>query len=250
VRLRASAYTGFRAGTSAELFVDNRGRGVTAANPTLSPEELLGVEVGVDLTSGRSASTRFTGYWSEATNLIERILIGRAGPEGDFIEPCGVVQPNGQCLERQNLGEVRIYGLEIEHAMRFDRYWNLHFSGALLDTEVTSSPGNPEIVGNRTVRTPNQTATLSLGYANPKIIQAEVQAQWIGDRFDDAENEDRLEELLVVDLSAARNLSARWRILAGVVNVFDEDEITDISSGLPQRRSPRTYHLGFSFRSR
>jgi iron complex outermembrane receptor protein len=250
LRLRASVYSGFRAGTPSELFVDSLGRNIVLSNPTLAPEKLRGAEAGVDLTPSRRASTRLTGYWSRAEDLIERFVLGRAGPAGAFIEPCGQVQPNGNCAQRRNLGEVRVLGIEVEQTVDLDAHWRLHLAGTLLDTEVTSSPGTPGLVGNRTIRTPNEAINLNLRYSHPRFLQGELHASWIGQRWDDPENEDLLPEQFLVHASVARGLGRRWTASAGVQNLFDEREIVDFSGSLAQLGAPRTAYVGVSFRSR
>jgi len=250
LRLRGSVYSGFRAATPNELFVDSLGRNIVMSNPTLEPEKLLGVEAGVDLTPSRRASTRLTGYWSHGEDLIERFVAGRAGPGGAFIEPCGEVQPNGNCAQRRNLGEVRVLGLEVEQTVDLHAHWRLHLAGTLLDTEVTDSPGTPQLVGNRTVRNPNEAVSLTLRYDNPRWLQGELDARWIGERWDDPENEDLLPEQFVVHVSVARALASRWSVSAGVQNLFDERVIVDFSGSLAQLAAPRTAYVGVSFRSR
>jgi iron complex outermembrane recepter protein len=250
VRLRGALYTGFRAGAPAELFVDNRGRNVTLSNPELAPERLVGAEAGVDFTPSRRLATRATAFWSEGRDLIDRILLGRAGPEGEIVDPCGFLSAGATCRIRENLGEVRTGGVEIEQDARLADHWRIHLVGTLIESEVTSSPETPELEGNRVLQVPEEAGVLSLLYENPRLLHAELRGRYVGDRWNDAENTEALPSQFVVDLSLARSLTARWRLYAGVTNLFDRESITTYSGSLAVLAPPRLAHLGFSFASR
>lgn len=250
VRVRGALYTGFRAGAPAELFVDNLGRNITLSNPALSPERLVGAEAGADFTPTHRLTTRATAFWSEGSDLIDRILIGRARPGGEVIEPCGFLSAGGTCRIRENLGEVRTVGIEIEQEARFADHWRVHLTGTLIDGQVTSSPGTPQLEGNRVLRVPDEAGVLSLLYENPRLLHAELRGRYLGDRWNDVENIELLPSQFMVDLSLARSLTRRWRLYAGVTNLFDREAISGYSASLVELAPPRLAHIGFSFVTR
>lgn len=251
VRVRGSAYTGFRAGTPSELFITNTATSKTAANPNLKPERLVGIESGVDYSPSPRLTTRATVYWNQGEDLIERIFIGTAPPGGAVIDPCGFLIAGGQCRERQNLNEVRTYGLELDQDWRFETYWRARLTGTLLSTEVTESPADLTLVGNRVPRTPNQAGSFSLEYANPRLLRAQVRVRYVGDRFDDAPNVDALPERTLVDLAVARDVGKRFQVFANAQNVFDQQRLTDISATTGNElNAPRLLQIGVRFRSR
>lgn len=247
-RLRASVYGGFRAGAPGEMFVDNLGRNINKANPALEPEELLGAEIGIDLSPGRVSSTRATVYAHETENLIDRLNVGRAAPGGEVIEPCGFVQSGGRCRFRQNLDTVRVVGLELDQRFDFGDFWQVWLSGTVLDSEVRESLIDPTLVGNDVRRTPEEVATLRLNYRNPEVVLAEIRARYVGERYDDPGNEDLLPSQFYIDLSFSRDLSAKWRVFAGVTNLFDEQEVVNPSADGDEISPPRLYRVGVRFR--
>jgi outer membrane receptor protein involved in Fe transport len=195
-------------------------------------------------------TTRATVYWNQGEDLIERIFIGTAPPGGAVIPPCGFLIAGGQCRERRNLNEVRTYGLELDQEVRFARYWRARLTGTLLSTEVTESPADPELVGNRVPRTPNESGSLTLEYLDPRLLLVQARVRYIGDRFDDAPNVDPLPERTLVDLSAARDITKRFQVFATAQNVFDQQRLTDISATTGNElNAPRLLQIGVRFRS-
>jgi outer membrane receptor protein involved in Fe transport len=249
LRVRGAAYTGFRAGTPNELFIDSVGRNRNLSNPKLAPEKLTGGEVGVDFTPSRALATRVTVFANESRDLIERIDLGRAPPEGGIVEPCGFMAPGGRCRQRRNVGEVRVIGVELEQEARLSPRWRLHLSGALTDSEITRAPGLEQIVGNRVLRTPREAATLALHYRDERST-ATARLLYVGDRFHDTANLLPLEEQLYVDLSFSLAFGMRWELLAGVQNLLDERYVVNLSGDFPEYGTPRLVHLGVRFRSR
>jgi outer membrane receptor protein involved in Fe transport len=226
------------------------GQNITLSNPELAPERLVGAEAGMDFTPSHLLATRATVFFSEGRDLIDRILIGRAGPAGGIIEPCGFVFPRAACRIRENLGEVRTGGIEIEQDVRLAEHWRVHLVGTLVEAEVTSSPETPQLEGNRVLRVPEEAGVASLGYENPRLLHAELRGRYMGDRWNDAENTELLPSQLIVDLSLARSLGPRWRLYGGVTNLFDRETISGYSASLVELASPRLAHFGFSFLSR
>jgi outer membrane receptor protein involved in Fe transport len=243
-RLRSSVYTGFRAPTAAELFVTAPGRNKNNANPRLEPERLVGGEVGVDFTPSPRLMTRVTGYWSEGRDLVERVLIGRGGPGGTVIEPCGFMPPGATCRLRENVAEVQAKGLEIEQSVDLPSFWRLDLFGTLLESEVTDNPASPALVGNTVLRTPDHAGTLSLAYENPRTLYAVARVTYSGDRWNDVDNTELLESHVMVDVSASRPLGAHFTVFAGVTNLFDDEYLVNFSDQGPLLGAPRMAHVG------
>jgi len=251
-RIRASAYTGFRGATPSELFVGfiSRGNRITVANPALAPETLVGVEAGYDYTPGSRFSARFTGFWNEIEDMIERVTAGRVGPEGGVIEPCGFFPSSGSCSQRRNLGKARTAGLEVDGGYQPANFWFLNLAATLMDTEILENPDDPELVGNRLERAAEEQVLLGVQYANPRLFQALLRTRYVSERFNDAENEEPLPAFLLVDLSIARQVTPKWEVFGGVENAFDEIYVTRYRSAGPEIAAPRLFHIGFRFTSR
>ncbi len=252
-RFRGATYTGFRSPMPSELFVgasSTRTR-VRVPNPNLEPETLVGAELGYDYTPSSTLNARLTGFWSETRNLIQVITVDRAGPGGEVIEPCGEVPPGARCQQRQNLGRTRAYGAEISGDYRPLPSWGFAFATTLLRAVVAENPDEPELVGNRISSTPEARYLLSASYLDDRLIDVFLRYRYIGDKFDDVENEDYLPSYQVVDLSLSRGLGKHWSIYGGVENLFDEAFIVTYSttSG-PILGPPRLFHVGFRYSNR
>lgn len=247
-RLRASIYGGFRAAAPGEMFVDNLGRNINKSNPNLEPEEMLGAEVGLDLSTGSVSSTRATVYVNETDNLIDRLNLGRAGPGGEVLGGCGFVPEGVRCRFRENLDTVRVIGLELDQRFTLAEHWRVWLSGTLLDTDVRESLVDPNLVGNSVRRTPDEVATVRLDYSNPEILSGQLRVRYVGERFDDAVNETLLESQTYVDLSFSRNLGENWRLFAGITNLFDERNVINPDTDADELSPPRLYRVGVRFR--
>ncbi|HEX9800204.1 MAG TPA: TonB-dependent receptor [Thermoanaerobaculia bacterium] len=251
-RLRGAAYTGFRAPVPSELFVGAvpRNNRETAANPALEPERLVGGEIGYDATPSSALRARLTLYASETEDLIERITIGRVGPGGGVVEPCGTVGPNGSCTQRRNLGETRARGVEIGVDYQPHPRWRFELAAAVGETEIVDNPADPDLVGNEPEHTPSRRATLGIDWRGTDGLTAGLRVRHVSARWAEAENENRLDDHTLVDLSLARALGARLELVAGVENLLDEEFDVDFSSSRGFLLGPgRIYQLGVRYRS-
>jgi len=231
-RLRGAAYSGFRSPVPSELFVGSapRNNRETVANPALGPETLIGAELGWDLSPSSRFHARITAFWSETDDLIQRITVGRVGPEGGVVEPCGAVGPRGACQQRQNLGTTHAYGTELDGQIRLHPRWRVDFAAAWLSTEITDNPAAPELVGNELEHTPGEKFTLGLVYDDARRLSAALRLRHLGERWTEAENENRLDASTLLDLTLAHRLSARLELFGGVENLLDETYRVDFGS--------------------
>jgi len=248
LRLRGAMYTGFRAGTPNELFIDTVSGSRNISNPNLSPEKLFGGELGFDWTPSRRSSTRVTAFGSRSRDLIDRVNLGRTGPLGGVIEPCGQLPPFTRCRQRRNVGTVRVYGVDLEQEVRLADNWRLHLLATLLRSKILDAEGLPEQVGNSMTRTPDETATLELRYDRSPISGA-LRVRYLGENFTDTTNTEQVDAQTHLDLSGALSLGRGWELTAGVQNLLDDRWI--IQPGpFPTYSTPRLIHLGVRFRAR
>ena len=138
-------------------------------------------------------------------------------------------------------------GLEFETDYRPADFWRLFFSASLHGSEVTKNPTDPEFVGNRIARASEKQASVGITYDNPGILYALIRGRYVGDRYDDAENEDYIPSYYLVDLSLSRSIGQNWGVFAGVENLLDETFAIRISSAGTVIGAPRLYHLGLRF---
>ncbi len=242
--LRGSVYGAFRAPTVNELYRPFRvGNDITEANETLEPERLSGVEFGAVRYQGGSRLS-LNAFINRVENPIANVTLA-AIPSGRFFRPCGFVPGGGSCRQRLNLDRTRIQGLEAELRQRLGDVWRLDLSYLYSNAEVDGAADFPELEGRRLAQTPEQSASLGLEYSNPDVLQARLGVRFVGSQFEDDLNTRPLSSFAVVDLSAARALSGRWQVFAGLENLLDEEVQVGISgTGLVTVGAPRMVHLG------
>jgi len=249
-RLRLSVYTGFRAATPSELWVPTASRNPIWPNPELQPEELVGAELGLDLSLSRNASLRLTGFRNEIDSLVDRIEVGRNTSGPGIIEPCGLLGSGARCRVRVNLGEVATSGLDLEAEVRAGSHWRMVLQGNLLDTEIVSAPADPEIEGNRLIDAPNAGASFTAYYRHPRFLGAMLRARYRGSRYDDTENLEIIASHVLVDVSLSRPIRSSWEIFVGAQNLFQESYVISYGSDGDAIGAPRIARFGVRFRSR
>ena len=251
VSVRASAYTGFRAPTTGELYKGFRsGSTTTESNSELDAERLRGAELGADYHPSGRFFGRATAFWNELEDLILNTTVGVAGPAGAVIPPCGVILPRGVCRQRNNVGKVEALGLELEGEYRPNERWSFSLSGLFEETEIESAPQLPDLVGKRVPQTPEQTVVARVRFADPRIVDAIVQGRYVGQRFEDDVNSLSLSDLTIADLMLSRQVHEMLSVFVGVENLFDERyEVQRDTTGLVlvERRSA---HVGVRFAHR
>ena len=103
-------YRAFRAPTLNELYRPFQvGTVMTAANAALRPEVLWGGELGPQLVVGTLVA-RATGFWNEISDPI-------------FNATLAMPAPDGATRMRQNLGQARVAGVELETSWRPFAAW-------------------------------------------------------------------------------------------------------------------------------
>ena len=246
IRWRAAAYRGFRAPTPAELYRTSTVRGgvVIAPNPDLEPEHLIGVESGMNFTRGKYGG-QVTLFWNEIEDAVAFVDLADAGPVDEVIEPCGLVEAGGICRAWRNIGETRALGAEVDFVYRPAPAWDLSVSYLYSDQEFTDAPEDPELEGNTPRHAPEDAYTLRVEYSDPRILTASLQGRYIGDRFDDNNNELPVDSFFVVDMTLSKGITDQFELFAAVENLFDEEyEIRVSSRGLVEIGRPRWIYGG------
>ncbi len=248
--LRASAYKAFRAPTLNELYRQFTVRTVTTlANENLGSERLTGAEGGFDLTPLEGLKVRVTGFWNRVKDPVANVTLDPPFPPGcpSF---AGAV-----CRKRQNLGETRVRGLEVEAEYLAFRDLlgkdDLTLTASYLfdDTEVLKAPARPSLVGLRIPQVPKHQATAGLRYRNPWLADFLLQARYVGGQFENDENTLRLPSYVVLDLSVSRRIGERFEAFLGVENLLDKEIIAGRDTDAPDTLgTPRLIHGGLAVR--
>ncbi len=242
-RLFASLYRAFRAPTVNELYRPFRvGSDITAANPLLVPESVEGLELGGSW-SHRRWQFEATGFANQLEDAVANVTLAQ-GP--GVIAPCGFTPGGGDCRQRQNLGEVRVQGLEFDVRGPLSDRLSLAFSLLWTDSEIKAAPVT-DLVGLGLAQVPEQQASLRLDWQGPVRLVGEgryVDAQW-----DDPLNTRRLGDAVIWGLRVSRSVQKKIDVFLALENVTDEKVETGISGGgLVNIGAPRLFHAGVNLR--
>ena len=233
--LRGLFYQGFRAPTLNELYRPFRvGNVQTNENPNLGPERLTGGEAGFNYSAWGRIFWRTTGFWNWLKDPISNVTQS--------------VSPELIIRQRQNLGRLRVWGVQSELELHLGPQWSLAGAYVFDDAVVEEFPAQPEIVGNFIPQVPRHRASLTFQHDSPGLLNPSVQVRYESLRFDDDLNQLRLGGFWVLDVFGLRRLPKSWEVYFGFQNILNRDyEIQ--ASPVPLRGLPfmATVGLRFSF---
>ncbi|MGI8545594.1 MAG: TonB-dependent receptor [Aridibacter sp.] len=201
-----NASRSFRSPTLNELYRGFRvGSVITDPNENLSAEKANNFETGVSYGK-RNFYLRGNFYWTQISEAVSNVTLNTT--------------PSLIFRQRQNAGETRIRGLEIEAETRVSNF-NFNFGYLLADAEFADFPSNPELEGLRLPQVPLHQFTFQTRYQNTNGWSFALQGRAASGQFDDDLNQFRLEPYFQLDAFGAKRFSEKWQIFVGVENVFN-----------------------------
>jgi outer membrane receptor protein involved in Fe transport len=191
----ASIYRAFRAPTLNELYRSFRvGNVVTQNNAALKAETLTGGEAGLTVSGLQGKlNVRGTFFWTEISDPVANVTL--------------TTTPALITRQRQNLGETRSRGVELDAVARLTSSWQISGGYAFTDSTVTSFPADSTLVGLRVPQVPQHQFTSELRYWNPSRLMLTLQGRFVGLQFDDDQNSLPLGSFGTMNLLLARNFS-------------------------------------------
>ncbi len=242
---RAGTYTALRAPTLFELYQTNystRGA-VIAANPSLRPETLRGVELGVDLTPSPSTVVRLNAFLNKVEDAILDFTIGTATTNGQSFLECGPVPRNQACRQRRNVAGLRTLGLESEIEVHPAAHWSIWGSYTYNPTRI-DAPGDA-IDGLLARGAAKHMASASITLDQPRLATITFEQRYVGARQDDDLNTTPLDRFFVSGLRIARQVMPRVSTYLKVENLFDTKyEVTRSTNGYSEVAMPRWIIVG------
>lgn len=227
ISVYASASSSFRSPTLNELYRTFRvGNVNTLANAGLRAERAMNAEAGVNYKL-RSFSIRSSVFWTKVDKAVSNVTISTT--------------QNLITRQRQNVGQTRSAGFEIEAETTYRRF---HLSAGYLfaDSRVEKFAADPVLVGLRVPQVARHQFTFQTRYDLKKWTLA-LQGRAAGKQFDDDQNLFRLEPFVQIDLFASRRLGKQASVFAALENLTN----TRYSTGRTPIRtvsSPINFRLG------
>ena len=219
--LQFSVSRAYRTPTLNELYRGFRvGNIVTNANPLLEPERMTSIEGGA-LIGTAKASMRVTLFHNVLNEAISNVTLSST--------PALITR------ERQNTDEVGSSGVEIEGDVRPHPRVTLSAFGAFTSATYDETPKQPAIEGNRVPQVPRYHIGAGIIADAPRVATFTAQARFVGDQYEDDLNELTLEDYIVVDASATRQIARSVHLFVGVENLFDA-EYRRVADARPRHR--------------
>jgi len=213
VSVTGSMYRAFRAPTLNELYRSFRLANVlTQNNPYLNAERLTGAEAGVNYTTlQRKLDLRGTFFWSDIVDPVQNVTINATS--------------SPVLRQKENLGRIRSRGLELDGVVHASR--NIQISAgydftAATVVNYTVPPGEISLLGNKVAQVPRNVFTWEARYWNPSRIMLSVQGRFVGNQFDDDQNQYPLGRFYTMDLQIGRNVTRNLQVFAAAENLLDE----------------------------
>ncbi len=242
--LRAAAYRGWRLPTLNELYRPFRvGADATAANAALSPERLVGYDLGVSVAPAAGVRVSATWFDNRLDDAIANVTAGR-GP-GNF-PGVGFVGNGGVYRVRQNLDAIRARGVEIEaevtRSAAFARGSYSHVSA-----RVKASGAAVDLDGLRPAQTPRDALSATIGWRRDawSIVGT---LRHVARQFEDDQNLRSLAGATTLDVFASAPIADRLSIELRGENVTDARVEAGISgANIVERATPRTLWVGVRY---
>ena len=213
VSLTGSVYRAFRAPTLNELYRTFRvGNVLTFNNAALDAERLTGAEAGVNISgwNGR-LSMRGTFFWSDIVDPVANVTLS--------------TKPTLITRQKMNLGRTRSRGVELDGILRVNRDIQIAAGYAYTAATVVSYPGNPggvDLVGLDVAQVPRNVFTWQARYWNPSRLFASVAGRFIGQQFDDDQNQFPLARFYTMDFELGRSITSHLEVFGAVENVLNQ----------------------------
>ena len=208
-----SIYRAFRAPTLNELYRTFRvGNVSTLNNPSLAAERLTGAEAGIRIALlDQRLHLRGTYFWSDIVDPITNVTLSST--------------PTLITRQRQNLGRTRSRGLELDGALRLNSalqaYAGYTFTGATV-LQYPGSPGGVDLVGRDVPQVPRHVFTWGLFYSGFSRWSLSVSGRFVGQQFDDDQNQFVLHRFYTTDFQVGRMVRRRVELFFAAENFLDQ----------------------------
>jgi iron complex outermembrane recepter protein len=217
VRVGASVYQAFRAPTLNELYRDFSSSGFTfLSNERLDPERLTGgdMKIEVELLPEGLLDFRATGHYDVIKDQILFVTQGLTS------------------TRRQNIGEGRSIGTDIELRGRLNDRLYMTIGYSFADSVITNFPGNTAREGLRIPNVSRHQVTASVTVGRPDVAQVTLQGRYLSRQFADDLNRQPIADFIVLDISMRKRFTSWVELFIDGENLTDRRYIATQTGGL------------------
>ncbi len=217
LKLRASAGTAFRAPSLVKLYADGwrMGPWIVRANPDLKPEKSIGYQAGAEYSLSNLLLTKLTYFRNEIKDLISYQTEVEVIPR-PFGPP--IIR---MYMDWDNVNEAMTQGMEFSVASQPLDALTLKLGYTYLQTEDKET-------GKELTYKPQHKLDFSAGYRIPFIdVLLVAEAEYVGERFEDADNVDKLDAYTLFNLALSRNILDYVDVFVRADNLTGEKDIQD-----------------------
>ncbi len=206
--LRGAVGKAFRSPTLNNLYRGDWSYGFWTyrGNPDLGPEKLWSYELGIDQKFPGGVTVKTTFYQSDAKDFIYIITT-------DAVK--GIRKYN-------NIGKVRIRGVELEADYRPAQEWFLYGNYSYNESKIREFKENTAIEGKYLPWIPKWEASAGITYSNPHIITASINGHYVGVIYDDDLNKKEIGKYFTIDLKLSRRIMKNMEANLEVTDLNDK----------------------------
>jgi outer membrane receptor protein involved in Fe transport len=207
VTLSASGYRSFRAPTLNELYRGFRvGNVQTNANADLNAERVTGAEATLEAQAlSAKLHLHSTYFWNRVYGPVGNITLS--------------VTPALITRQRQNIGRTSSQGVELGADYQLNARTSFgagyQFDGARVD----QFPADTTLVGLLIPQTPRQQFTVNFAYSNPRLVTLALQGRYMGQQFDDDQNQFPLDHYFNLDASISHRVRPGMEVFVAAQNL-------------------------------
>jgi len=207
--INVSVYRAFRAPTLNELYRNFRvGNVLTLSNPDLTGEHLTGGEAGLSQVLMQNRLTlRGSFFWSDIADPVANVTL--------------TTTPSLITRQKENLGVSQARGFELAGQMQVTTKVQLSAAYLFVNSIVLNYAANPALQGNFLPQVPQNQFSVQASYSG-KLWTAGVQARFLGNQFDDDQNQLPLGRAFSLDGQISRRLGKGTSIFFAVQNLTND----------------------------
>jgi outer membrane receptor protein involved in Fe transport len=208
VTLYGSIQRSFRAPTLNELYRQfTVGNVVTTANSGLVPERNTGGETGVRFQFTETWRAGLAGFFNVLSDPVSNVTIQTT--------PTQIIR------QRQNLGEARVYGLELSSNWQPASFLRAQVFYLWDRTRVAEFPADPALVDKRLPQVPEHRFSFTTEVSIPRGPRVVLLGRFVGDQYDDDLNQVVLDNYFQLDAQVSQELRESVRLFLSLENMTD-----------------------------